>query len=171
MESNPLLHRPLLAYCTGPGWWVWSKKWNAWQGKPSYSENTCPCATLSTTNPTLRDPDRRGGKPATNRLTYGTVSLSDFTVGFSFQPWRRKKDIAPKYLTSSYVQNVRIQNAVLFIQCSVHKDPPRESYNTLYSSGIQPFLFAYPQIYFLFNFVPTKLLVYNSSYTQSIICI
>jgi hypothetical protein len=36
-------------------------------------------------------------------------------------------------------------------------------------SGIQPFLFAYPQIQFLFDFVPTKLLVYNSNYTYSII--
>jgi hypothetical protein len=38
-----------------------------------------------------------------------------------------------------------------------------------YGSGMKPFLFTYPQIYFLFNFVPPKLLVYNSSYTQSII--
>jgi hypothetical protein len=36
-----------------------------------------PSATLSTTNPTLSDPSsnqgRRGGKPATNRLRYGTT--------------------------------------------------------------------------------------------------
>jgi hypothetical protein len=50
-----------------------------WQGKPKYSEKTCPSATLSTTNPTRLDPGlnpgRRGGKPATNRLSYG-VALS-----------------------------------------------------------------------------------------------
>jgi hypothetical protein len=37
-----------------PGWlWGWSW-WNErfWQGKPMYSEKTCPDATLSTTNPT-----------------------------------------------------------------------------------------------------------------------
>jgi hypothetical protein len=38
-------------------------------------EKTCPSATLSTINLTWRDPalnsDRRGGKPATNRLSYG----------------------------------------------------------------------------------------------------
>jgi hypothetical protein len=47
-------------------------EWNEdWQGKPKYSEKTCPSATLSTTNPTWPDPGsnpgRRGGKPATNR--------------------------------------------------------------------------------------------------------
>jgi hypothetical protein len=39
-----------LAYCTSPGWWVWSSRCNEnWQGKPKYSEKTCPSATLSTT--------------------------------------------------------------------------------------------------------------------------
>jgi hypothetical protein len=44
-------------------------------GGMKYSEKTCPSATLSTTNPKWRDPGskpgRRGGKPATNRLSYG----------------------------------------------------------------------------------------------------
>jgi hypothetical protein len=56
--------------------WLWSNWWNEeWQGKPKYSEKTCPSATLSTTNPTWPDPDsnpgRRSGKSATNRLSYG----------------------------------------------------------------------------------------------------
>jgi hypothetical protein len=58
--------------------WLWSNWWNEdWQGKPKYSEKTCPSATLSTTNPTWTDPGlnpgRRGGKPVTNRLSYGTA--------------------------------------------------------------------------------------------------
>jgi hypothetical protein len=61
--------RPLLAYCTAPNYrwgWLWSNLWNEdWQGKPKYSEKTCPSATLSTTNPTWPDPGanpgRRGG--------------------------------------------------------------------------------------------------------------
>jgi hypothetical protein len=46
--------------------WVWSISCNKnWQGKRKYSEKTCP--SVSTTN--LRwNPDRRGGKPATNHL-------------------------------------------------------------------------------------------------------
>jgi hypothetical protein len=61
-------------------WWLWRNWWNGdWQGKPKYSEETCPSATLSTTNPTWPDPvlntGRRGGKPATNRLSYGTACL------------------------------------------------------------------------------------------------
>jgi hypothetical protein len=68
-----------MAYCTCPGWllwwWIW---WNDdWQGKPKYSEKTCPSATLSTTNLTWPDPGsspaRRGGKPAANRLSYGAA--------------------------------------------------------------------------------------------------
>jgi hypothetical protein len=59
-------------------WWVWSSRWNEnWQGKPKYSEKTYPSAILSTTNPTWHDlgsnSGRRGGKPATNRLSYGTA--------------------------------------------------------------------------------------------------
>jgi hypothetical protein len=50
-----------------------------WQGKPKYSEKTCLTATLSTTNFTWpasgANPGRRGGKPATNRLSYGAAFL------------------------------------------------------------------------------------------------
>jgi hypothetical protein len=84
--------QPLLAYCTNPPapddrwWWLWRNWWNEdWLGKPKYSEKTCPSATLSTTNPTWLDPGlntgRRGGKPATNRLSYGAASLQCY--GFS----------------------------------------------------------------------------------------
>jgi hypothetical protein len=62
----------------GDRWWVWSSRWDAnWQGKPKYSEKTCPSVILSTTNPTWPDlcsnPCHRGGNPATNRLSYGTA--------------------------------------------------------------------------------------------------
>jgi hypothetical protein len=61
---------------------LWSSWWNEdWQGKPKYSEKTCPSATLSATNPTWPDlgsnPGRRGGKPATNRLSYGTAIMQE----------------------------------------------------------------------------------------------
>jgi hypothetical protein len=67
------------AYCANPGWLWWWRKWwiEIWQGKPKYSEKTCPNVTLSTTNPHMlcrdRNPSRYGGKPATNRLSYGTA--------------------------------------------------------------------------------------------------
>jgi hypothetical protein len=51
-----------------------------WQGKPKYSEKTCPGATLSTTNSTWPDPGlnpgHRCGKPATNRFSYGAATQS-----------------------------------------------------------------------------------------------
>jgi hypothetical protein len=46
------------------------------KGNPNYSEKTCPSAALSTTNPTCypdANPGRRGGKPATNSLSYSTA--------------------------------------------------------------------------------------------------
>jgi hypothetical protein len=66
-------------------WWVWGSRWNEnWQGKPKYSEKTCPSATLSTTNPTWPDlgpnPCRRGGKPSINRLRYGAAILFEVSV-------------------------------------------------------------------------------------------
>jgi hypothetical protein len=65
--------------------WVWSGRWNGnWQGKPKYSEKSYPGATLSTTNPTWADlgskPGRRGGKPATKRLSYGTTHKTEVLI-------------------------------------------------------------------------------------------
>jgi hypothetical protein len=61
-------------------WWMYSSWWKEnWHGKLKYSEKTCPNATLFTTNPAWPDlgsnPSRRSGKPATNRLNYGTAAL------------------------------------------------------------------------------------------------
>jgi hypothetical protein len=65
--------------------WLWRNLWNKdWQGKPKYSEKTCPSATLSTTNPTWLDPGfnpvRRGGKPGTKRLSYGAAQVPHTTM-------------------------------------------------------------------------------------------
>jgi hypothetical protein len=54
-----------------------------WQGKPKYSEKTCPSAALSTINPTCcpdANPGRRCGKPGTNRMSYGTAVLMQLVV-------------------------------------------------------------------------------------------
>jgi hypothetical protein len=68
------------------GWlWEWIIWWNEdLQGK--YSEKTCPSATLST-NPTWPDPGMnpgcRGGKPATNRLSYSAANTEPLLHKFS----------------------------------------------------------------------------------------
>jgi hypothetical protein len=72
-------------------WWMWSSRWNEnWQGKPKYSEKTCPSVTLSTTNPILPDlgsnTGRRGGKPATNRLSCGAANASSNQKFKNFLP-------------------------------------------------------------------------------------
>jgi hypothetical protein len=90
-------------------WWLWSSWWNEdSQGKPKYSEKTCPSATLSTTNSTWPDlwsnPGRRGGKSATNRLSYGTPFVHSWFFTHSVwnvtsdpataRPWRPKRGIS-----------------------------------------------------------------------------
>jgi hypothetical protein len=57
---------------------VMEHRWNETdRGKPKYSGKTRPSATLSSTNPTWTDPgsnpDLRGDRPATNRLSHGTA--------------------------------------------------------------------------------------------------
>jgi hypothetical protein len=57
---------------------MWSSRWNDWQPKPKYLLKTYRSAALSTTNPTFPDPGSnpgRGGKPETNRLSYGTADI------------------------------------------------------------------------------------------------
>jgi hypothetical protein len=54
--------------------------WNEnWQGKPKKSEKTCPSVTLCTINSTWShlgpNPGRRGGKPATKCMSFGTAQL------------------------------------------------------------------------------------------------
>jgi hypothetical protein len=48
-------------------------RWDDRQGKPQYSEETCPNAALSTTNHTMpglgSNPGRSGRKTATNRVS------------------------------------------------------------------------------------------------------
>jgi hypothetical protein len=81
VQTGSTWHRGhLLSYCACPAWLRGWRiiRWNEdWQGKPKYSKKTCPGATLTTTNPTWPDPGsnpgRRGGKPATNRLSYGAA--------------------------------------------------------------------------------------------------
>jgi hypothetical protein len=55
-----------------------------WQGKPKYSEETCPGAILSTTKSHMttrsRTQDRSGGKPATNRLSYGVAEACNLRL-------------------------------------------------------------------------------------------
>jgi hypothetical protein len=49
---------------------------------------TCPSATLSTTNHTWSEPganpDLRGKRPVTNRLSYGTATLTSYLLLFFF---------------------------------------------------------------------------------------
>jgi hypothetical protein len=65
--------------------WLWSNWWNEdWQGKPKYSDKTCPAPLCPPQIPhdqtRARTPGHRGGKPATNRLSYGAAQAYALTV-------------------------------------------------------------------------------------------
>jgi hypothetical protein len=85
-------------------WWrMWSSLWNEnWQGKPKYSEKTCPSASLSTTNPTWLDlvskPSHHNEKSATKRLKCGTafILLKNCSIR------RHSSRLLPTVLTYSY---------------------------------------------------------------------
>jgi hypothetical protein len=70
LTGDQLVARPLRV-CLG--WlWGWRIWWNErfWQGKPRYSEKTCPDATLFTTNPTCQTRARtRAAAVGRQRLT------------------------------------------------------------------------------------------------------
>jgi hypothetical protein len=80
MESN-WVHstlRPLIGLLCQPRVIMMMEKLVDWiLGETEVSEKTSPSAALSTTNPMfclVTNSGRRGGKPATNLLSYGTAS-------------------------------------------------------------------------------------------------
>jgi hypothetical protein len=93
-------------YCTSPGWWnifffrfpnlfaicihtfkynqqivwVWSGRWNKWQGKQKYSEKPCvPRPSLRSAqipDDLVSNTSIRGGKPVINCFSYGMASAT-----------------------------------------------------------------------------------------------
>jgi hypothetical protein len=83
--------------------------YDGWQVKPKYSEKTYPSATSSTTNLHVlclgANPACRGGKPTTNRLSYGTATASVTLAG----------DVVPRHLVLRGCQhNVRFLCRTLY---------------------------------------------------------
>jgi hypothetical protein len=90
VQLGPLGTAALKGILCSQGWlWWWRNWWNDWQGKPKYPEKRCPNAALSTINPTCcqdANPCRRGGKPATNRLSYGTAWWYGYKWPLYYEP-------------------------------------------------------------------------------------
>jgi hypothetical protein len=103
-------------------WSIWCNE--NWHRKSKYSEKTCPNSTLSTTNLTCLELgsnlDRRGGEPATNRLSYGMASFqianapgkyANTTAGFSLISLSSSMGIPNSYLrktTKTSVETVSV---------------------------------------------------------------
>jgi hypothetical protein len=69
---------------------LWRNWWNGdWQWKPKFSEKNCPSATfvhhkIPHDQTRFLNPGRRGGKPATNRLSYGAAFTACYKDNFTF---------------------------------------------------------------------------------------
>jgi hypothetical protein len=103
--------------------------WNEdWQAKPTYSEKTCPSATLSTTKPTWPDPganpDRRSGKPATNRLSYGAAksrtSFNLHTSDTGNTDFKNARGNPSWNLTENNLFHTFIVHLLLPLRCAFH---------------------------------------------------
>jgi hypothetical protein len=108
-------------------WWLWSSWWNEnWQVKPKYTEKTCPSATLSTTSPTWPDlgsnPGRRGGNPATNRLSYGTAQGWPYLNLCQIRRRNSAVGIATGYRPDGRGVGVRVPVRVRFFSSPRHPD-------------------------------------------------
>jgi hypothetical protein len=84
----------LLAYCTCPGWlWGWRIWWNEmWlAGETEVFGETLPQRHFVHHKSHLPDlganPGCSGGKPATNRLSYGAAQITDFLQDYRLGQW------------------------------------------------------------------------------------
>jgi hypothetical protein len=92
--NNSWKDKHILAYSTVATQWSWKWTciaWQNWEGKPKYSEKTCPNANLFTINPTWcglgSNSGIRSGKPATNCLGHDSAELMT-NVGMSDETTR-----------------------------------------------------------------------------------
>jgi hypothetical protein len=94
VESNwvHLALRPLIGLLCQPRVIMTMEMVERLAGETEVLGKTCSNATLSTTNPTwcpVANPGRRGGKPATNPLSYGTANPYTLQYGVTANPGRR----------------------------------------------------------------------------------
>jgi hypothetical protein len=68
--------RPPMAYCASPGWLWWCRnRWNDWQGKPKYSEKTCPVTLCAPQTPHAARTRTRAAAVGSQRLTASAAAL------------------------------------------------------------------------------------------------
>jgi hypothetical protein len=83
-------------------WWLWSYWWNSnWQGKPKYSEKTCPGATLSTRNPTWPHPGSNLGCRRMERVTYHCLGTCTSLKAQKCSAWKIRSR-GPKLFSTMY---------------------------------------------------------------------
>jgi hypothetical protein len=117
--------RPLLAYWTFPGWLWWWRSWcneGFWQGKPKYSEKTCPDATLPTTNPTYQTRVRtRAAAVGSQRITASAMARTNIHKFTCISPDGKTHDRSDDILIdwrghSLVLTNIMSSNHLIYIK-------------------------------------------------------
>jgi hypothetical protein len=98
-------------------WWMWSSRWSKnGQGKPKCLDETCPRATLSTTNPHGLTKVRTRGAAVGSRWLTAWAMARPFTL-----PLRSGKNLTKAssefHLISSPLRLVNSQNNLFYSQC------------------------------------------------------
>jgi hypothetical protein len=87
-------------------WWLWRNWWDEeWQGKPKYSEKTCPSAILSTTNPTWLDPGLNPGRRSgSQRLTAWAMARPHYLLTYGAESLLRSCQLCSHSGTSQHFE-------------------------------------------------------------------
>jgi hypothetical protein len=81
--------RPPMAYCASLGWlWWWRNRWNDWQGKPKYSEKTCPVPLCPPQTPHAALTRAQAAAVGSQRLTAWATARPIYFIYFSSYVFR-----------------------------------------------------------------------------------
>jgi hypothetical protein len=108
-------------------WWMCSSRWNEnWQGKPKYSEKTCPSTTLSITNPTWPDLNSNlGRRRLTARAMAQPRAQSKFCIFLcSLLGPRRKCQKHKSYILNHFLEMEWCESRYKFTDVSEERSSP-----------------------------------------------
>jgi hypothetical protein len=98
--------RPPMAYCASPGWlWWWRNRWNYCQGKPKYSEKTCPVPLCPPQTPRAARTRTPAAAVWSQRLTAWATARPEHSLSNNCSNGRMHHTIAQPYCTVEQLCN------------------------------------------------------------------